>query len=151
MTSRQSRESEAHDNTARRKHWRPVRRLETPPPPDGYVYRWIRESMMGNEDRSNVSRRIREGWELVKGSDLPEEWQLPTMDGGRHTGVVYNEGLVLAKMPQETVDERTTYYENVNRNAKDALDNTMFNESNKDSRYVKYDPQRSTEVTFGKK
>tara|TARA_R110000824_G_C15225086_1_gene677932 strand:- start:1886 stop:2341 length:456 start_codon:yes stop_codon:yes gene_type:complete len=150
MTSRQSRESEAHDNQARRKPWRPVRRLETPPPPDGYVYRWIRESMLGQEDRSNVSRRVREGWELVKGSDLPEEWQLPTMDGGRHSGVVYNEGLVLAKIPEETVNERNAHYERVNQSAKEALDNTMFSDSAKDSRYVKYDPQRSTQVTFGK-
>ena len=106
--------------------------------------------MLGQEDRSNMSRRIREGWELVKGTDLPEEWQLPTMEGGRHSGVVYNEGLILAKIPQETVDERNAHYEQVNQSAKDALDNTMFSESSKDSRYVKYDPQRSTQVTFGR-
>ena len=151
MTStRQSRESEAHDNKTRRKPWRPVRRLETPPAPDGYVYRWIRESMLGQEDRSNMSISLREGWELVKGADLPDEWQLPTMDEGRHSGVVYNEGLILAKIPQETVNERNAHYEAVNQNAKDALDNTMFSESSKDSRYVKYDPQRSTQVTFGR-
>ena len=63
--------------------------------------------MLGQEDRANVSRRIREGWELVRGTDLPEEWRsLPTMDNGRHEGVVYNEGLLLAKIPNETVEER---------------------------------------------
>ena len=83
--NRNSRESGAHDNQTRRKPWRPVRKLETPEPPAGYTYRWIRESMLGAEDRSNVSRRIREGWELVKGSDLPPEWSesLPTMDNGQ--------------------------------------------------------------------
>ena len=108
---RSSRDSQAHDKQARRKPWRPVRKLETPPAPPGYVYRWIRESMLGTEDRANVSRRIREGWELVRGTDLPDEWQLPTMDSGRHEGVVFSEGLLLAKIPEETVQERTIILE----------------------------------------
>jgi hypothetical protein len=150
--NRSSRDSVAHDNQARRKPWRPVRKLETPEPPPGYKYRWIRESMMGQEDRSNVSRRIREGWELVRGSDLPEDFSLPTMDGnGRHEGVVYNEGLLLAKIPVETIEERQAYYGSKAQEAKDSLDNTMFNETQGNNRYVKYDPQRDSQVTFGRK
>ena len=72
--TRNSRDSETHDKQSRRQPWRPVRKLETPAPPAGYEYRWIRESMVGQEDRANVSRRLREGWVLVKGSDLPPEW-----------------------------------------------------------------------------
>ena len=64
--SRQSRDSETHEKETRRQPWRPVRKLETPPAPEGYEYRWIRESMLGQEDRGNVSRRLREGWELVR-------------------------------------------------------------------------------------
>jgi len=107
--------------------------------------------MLGQEDRANVSRRIREGWELVKGSDLPPEWELPTMDSGRHAGVIYNEGLLLAKIPNETIEERNSYYNDKNQAARDALDNTMFNETRGDSRYVKYDPQRDSSVTFGRR
>jgi hypothetical protein len=106
--------------------------------------------MLGQEDRANVSRRIREGWELVRGTDLPPEFALPTMDNGRHEGVVYNEGLLLAKIPEEMVEQRTAYYADQSQTAVDALDNTMFNETRQDSRYVKYDPQRSSRVTFGK-
>ncbi len=104
--NRKSRESESHAKETRRQPWRPVRKLETPPAPEGYEYRWIRESMLGVEDRGNVSRRLREGWELVRGTDLPQEYALPTMDSGKHTGIVYNEGLLLAKMPLETIAER---------------------------------------------
>ncbi len=150
---RSSREAGAHDKEARRRPWQPVRKLDTPPAPPGYTYRWIRESMLGAEDRSNVSRRMREGWELVRATDLPAEWAdtLPTMDkDGRHAGVIYNEGLLLAKIPDETVEERNEYYSNKTQEAKDALDNTMFNEARGDSRYVKYDPQRDSRVTFGK-
>ena len=37
-TTRQSRESESHANNTRRQPWRPVRKLETPTPPEGYEY-----------------------------------------------------------------------------------------------------------------
>ena len=149
--NRKSRESESHAKETRRQPWRPVRKLETPPAPEGYEYRWIRESMLGVEDRGNVSRRLREGWELVRGTDLPQEYALPTMDSGKHTGIVYNEGLLLAKMPLETIAERNDYYAGKNQQAKDALDNNMFNDSRKDGRYVKYDADRKSNVTFGKK
>ena len=59
-TARNTRESETHDKEARRKPWRPVRKLETPPAPDGYEYRWIRESYLGQEDANNISYRLRE-------------------------------------------------------------------------------------------
>ena len=109
--------------------------------------------MLGQEDRANVSRRVREGWELVRGTDLPPEWRdsFPTMDSGRHEGVVSTEGLLLAKLPMETVQERRAYYQDKTRQAREALDNNMFSELRGDSRYVKYDPQRDTQVTFGRR
>jgi hypothetical protein len=74
------------------------------------------------------------------------------MDGsGRHAGVVYNDGLLLAKIPIETADERNAYYANRTQAAKDALDNTMFSDSQADGRYVKYEPSRQTQVTFGRR
>ena len=151
VQSRKSRESENHAKQTRRQPRRPVRKLETPPAPEGYEYRWIRESMLGQEDKANVARRIREGWELVRGTDLPAEYSYPTADTGRHAGLVYSEGLLLAKIPTETREERNAYYEDQARMKKEALDNNMFNESRKDSRYVKYDSDRKSNVTFGKK
>ena len=47
--ARSSRESQSHDNTTRRKPWRPVRSLETPTPPEGYTYRWIRSQCWGKK------------------------------------------------------------------------------------------------------
>ena len=151
IQTRKSRESETHANTSRRKPWRPVRKLETPDAPEGYEYRWIRESMLGQEDKANVARRIREGWELVRGSDLPDEYSYPTAETGRHAGLVYSEGLLLAKIPTQTRDERNAHYEEQTRLRTEALDNSMFNEASKDGRYVKYDSNRKSNVTFGKK
>jgi hypothetical protein len=151
IQTRKSRESETHANTSRRQPWRPVRKLETPDAPEGYEYRWIRESMLGQEDKANVARRIREGWELVRGSDLPDEYSYPTAETGRHAGLVYSEGLLLAKIPTQTRDERNAHYEEQTRLRTEALDNSMFNEARKDGRYVKYDSNRKSNVTFGKK
>ena len=107
--------------------------------------------MLGQEDKANVSRRIREGQDLVRGTDLPSEFSYPTADTGRHAGLVYSEGLLLAKIPVETKEERNAYYEDQTRLKKEALDNNMFTESRKDGRYVKYDSDRKSNVTFGKK
>ena len=150
-TTRKSRESESHAKETRRQPWRPVRKLETPEPPEGYEYRWIRESMLGQEDKANVARRIREGWELVRGSDLPDEYSYPVAETGRHAGLIYSEGLLLAKIPSQTRDERNEYYEEQTRLRTEALDNNMFNEARKDGRYVKYDNNSKSNVTFGKK
>ena len=151
VTNRNSRASEDHDKSTRRKPWRLVRKLEAPPPPPGYEYRWIRSDMLGQEDRANVSRRIREGWELVRHEELPPEWQhMSSLEVGRNTGVINNEGLLLAKMPIETIEERNAYYQQKNVDAGEALENTVFNDAGRDSRYVKYNPRRDTKVTFGK-
>ena len=150
--NRTPRSADTRADKVARKPWSPPSTLDTPPAPEGYTYRWLRESMLGQEDRANVSRRIREGWELVRGTELPPEWRsLPTMDNGRHEGVVYNEGLLLAKIPNETVQERRDYYQGKSKEATEALDNNLFNETRSDSRYVKYDPQRDSNVTFGRK
>jgi|TARA_R110000796_G_scaffold239705_2_gene360473 hypothetical protein len=150
--AKHTRESETHDKQARRKPWTPVKKLETPAPPEGYEYRWVRESILGKEDANNIHYRLREGWDLVMGEELPADWQLPTLgdDKGRLAGVVHNEGLILMKMPLETVNERREYFADKTRKNTQALDNTMFNDANKDGKYVKYDSKRDNQVTFGK-
>ena len=55
------------------------------------------------------------------------------------------------RSPNETVEERRAYYAGKTQEAKDALDNTMFNETRADSRYAKYDPQRDSNVIFGRR
>ena len=110
----------------------------------------VRESILGQEDRNNVSYRLREGWELVRAEELPPEFSLPSLESGRHAGVVYNEGLLLAKIPTETAEERRTYYAGKTQERNEALDNTIYKDQEKDRRYVKYDSKRESSVRFGK-
>jgi hypothetical protein len=79
--------------------------LETPPAPEGYTYRWIRAEIVGQEDKKNVMSRLREGFELVHADEIGD-FELPSIDDGKHAGVVAVGGLLLAKIPNETRDER---------------------------------------------
>ena len=61
--TRTSRSSQTREKTARRQPWRPPSRLDAPTPPAGFKYRWIRAEVMGQEDKKNVSARMREGYD----------------------------------------------------------------------------------------
>ena len=145
-----SRESETRVKTERRKQWAPPSQLDAPPAPNGFKHRWIRAETIGQMDSKNVSARMREGWEFVRQDEIPD-FPLPTIEHGRHAGVISVGGLILAKIPNETVKERNEHYKQKNVQQNEALDNTMFNEVQGNNRYVKYDSNRKSNVSFGKK
>lgn len=147
QTDRTPRSAESRDKVSRRKPWQPPSLLDAPPPPQGYVYRWIRESMIGQNDPANMSKRIREGWEPVRAEDHPD-FEAPSIDEGKHAGVIGVGGLILAKIPKETVDERRAYYQNVADQQIQAVDNDLMRESNQVMPISA--PNRSSKVTFGK-
>ena len=70
--AREPRSLENRENDTRDKAWEPASLLPDPDPQDGWVFRWIRTSMVGSPDNTNVSKRFREGWEPVKATDHPE-------------------------------------------------------------------------------
>ena len=145
-SDRTPRSAESRDKISRRKPWQPPSLLDAPPPPQGYVYRWIRESMIGQNDPANMSKRIREGWEPVRAEDHPD-FEAPSIDDGKHAGVIGVGGLILAKIPKETVDERRAYYQNVADQQIQAVDNDLMRESNQVMPIST--PNRSSKVTFG--
>ena len=145
-SDRSSRSAESRENKARRKPWSPPSLLDAPEPPEGYVYRWIRESMAGQQDQANMSKRIREGWEPVMASDHPD-FEAPSYDDGKHAGVIGVGGLILAKMPTETVAERRAYYAKLAGDQMEAVDHNLMRESN--SVMPIDQPNRTSKVTFG--
>ena len=146
-TDRAPRSADSRDKGSRPKPWQPPSMLDAPTPPDGYIYRWLRESMVGVEDKANMSKRIREGWEPVRAEEHPE-FEAPTVEDGRHAGVIGVGGLVLAKMPIETVEQRRAYYNQMAADQMQAVDSNLMRES--DSRMPISQPNRNTQVTFGK-
>ena len=145
-TTRQSRDDEQHDKNARRKPWQPARMLETPPAPEGYQYRWIRSEYVGIEDRNNVSARMREGWEFVRADEYPDtEW--PQMESGRYSGVIAVGGLMLARIPNEIVEQRKEYFAQVAQDKDDAVANDPLKDQHPSMPV--HNESRRSRVTFG--
>jgi hypothetical protein len=101
---------------------------------------------MGFDDRKNVAARSREGWELVRGEDHPD-FEIPTIEDGKHAGVIGVGGLLLAKIPVEVVEERKEYFQSMTRNQMTAVDNDLAREQHPAMPISK--PDRQSRVTFG--
>jgi hypothetical protein len=82
---------------------------------------------MGQEDKKNVSSRIREGYELVRLEELGD-FDAPTIEEGKQEGVVAVGGLLLAKIPVEIAEERKAYFANQTSDQQAAVDNNLMRE-----------------------
>jgi len=145
-STRTPRSNSTRANQARREPWKPPSMLDAPPAPEGFRHRWIRAEVMGFDDRKNVAARSREGWELVRGEDHPD-FEIPTIEDGKHAGVIGVGGLLLAKIPVEVVEERKEYFQSMTRNQMAAVDNDLAREQHPAMPISK--PDRHSRVTFG--
>ena len=139
------RELQTREKTVRKKSWQRPETLPSPTPEDGYSYRWIRVSTQGNTDATNVSSKLREGWEPVKAADHPEI-TLVTIENERFSDNVVIGGLMLCKAPTELVEERNDYYNTQTKSQMNAVDNNFMREN--DPRMPLFN-ERKTKVTFG--
>ena len=146
MVDKTLRSSETRSTSSRPKAWKPPSSLDAPPAPEGYVHRWIRVESGGVDDRKNLSARLREGFELVRAEEYPD-FEAPTIQNGVHAGIIGVGGLVLARIPAETVAQRTSYYRRQSKDQLDAVDNDLFRESHPSMPIIK--PERQSRVTFG--
>ena len=147
MTDRTPRANKTREKTAARKPWAPPSMLAAPPAPEGYKHRWIRSETRGFDDTKNISAKMREGWELVRQDEYPD-FESPVVETGKYAGVFGVGGLMLARIPEETVAERTAYFSNRNRDQMDAVDSDMLRE-NAHSTMTITKPDRQSRVTFG--
>lgn len=143
--NRLNRENTVREKTARKRAWQRPEVLPSPNPEPGYAFRWIRVSSQGQVDATNVSSKIREGWEPVKASDHPEI-TLVAVEHERFKDNVVIGGLMLCKAPSELVEERNEFYtEQTNRQIA-SVDNNFMREN--DPRMPLF-RERKTQVTFG--
>ena len=142
---RSSRNKETREASTRPVQWRPPNKLHAPDAPDGFVHRWIRAEMLGQEDKSNVHRRIQDGYELVRADEYPDS-DLPVAEG-RYAGIIGVGGLLLARFPEELRKQRQQYYSDRSNQQMEAVDNDWMKDNN--PLMPKDKPERRTQVSFG--
>ena len=145
-SNRTPRNASSRSSQAARKPWTPPQILETPDAPPGIKYRWIRTHIRGEDDKTNVHMRFREGFEPVKPSEVAG-YDLPTIEDGKHAGTVGVGGLILCKIPVETANERNAHFERQTENQMRAVDNDLMREENPAMPMTR---ERKTQVSFGK-
>jgi hypothetical protein len=130
---------------SQKKVWTPPSSLDAPPAPDGFKHRWIRAESMGFDDTSNMSAKLRSGYELVR-ADEYSDIDYPTIVDGKYKGVIGVGGLLLARIPDEIVESRKEYFAQQTQDRNDAIDNDLMKEQHPS---MPINNDRQTRVTFG--
>lgn len=135
--NRTPRDLESRAKTARAVYVPPTN-LPDPTPEPGYLYRWIATHILGQAEPTNVSKKMREGWEPVKAADHPEMMML----GNEKTGNVEIGGLMLCKMPIEQARARDEYYSKQASDQMNSVDNHFMR--NNDPRMPLFSDRKSS-------
>jgi|TARA_R110000744_G_scaffold182437_1_gene301699 hypothetical protein len=140
-----NREQATREKTTQKRAWQRPEVLPSPSPEPGYAFHWIRVATLGQIDATNVSSKLREGWEPVKAEDHPEITMV-TIEQERFKDNIVIGGLMLCKAPKELVKERNEHYENQSRAQILSVDNNLMREN--DPRMPLFNDRKS-KVTFG--
>ena len=144
-TSRSSREKVE----TRNKPWTPPSSLDAPPAPQGFCHRWIRVESAGFMDTGNVSKKLREGWEFVCAEEIKNQLgdhDYPVVQQGQYQGLIGVGGLVLARIPEEIVEQRKKYFQNITADQVKSVDNDILREQRPE---MPVNIDRQSRVSFG--
>jgi len=139
--NRLTRELETRDITKREMTWKPPQLLPDPNPVPGWKFKWVRTMLMGQADPTNMSARLREGWEPCKAEDHPE-LMMHSDPNSKFKGNIEIGGLLLCKTPEDMVRQRTDYFAKQNQAQMEAVDNNFMR--SQDERMPLFNEKRST-------
>ena len=144
MVDRNDRKDDTRESQERKVTWKRPSALPDPDPIEGVEFRWIRTASLGQADMTNVSAKMREGWEPVKAEDHPELKIISDVDS-KFKGNVEVGGLLLCKNSTENMDARRDYQQNQASSQMQAVDNSYMKES--DPRMPVLKPEKSTRTS----
>ena len=133
----------------RLKPWTPPSSLDAPPAPKGFKHRWIRTESIGFMDTGNVSKKLREGWEFVRAEEIKNQLgdhDYPVVQEGQYQGLIGVGGLVLARIPEEIVEQRKKYFTDITADQVKSVDNDILREQRPE---MPVNIDRQTRVSFG--
>ena len=142
---RTSRASQTRSKEESKKIWTPPNSLDAPPAPTGYRHQWIIAESMGYQDTKNVAASLREGYELVRADEYPDQ-DFPQMTEGRYAGIIGVGGLLLARIPEEIAAQIEAYYNKKTQEKDEAINNDLMKERQAG---MKFRNESSSSVTFG--
>ena len=143
--NRKGREADSRAVMQRPQMWRPPETLPSPDDRPGWTHRWVRTATMGVADPTNISSKLREGYEPCKADEYPELMMHASTEG-RFKGTIEVGGLLLCRIPSEFLTQRAEYFANQNKAQMDSVDNNFLRES--DPRMPLFSEKKS-KVTFG--
>ena len=143
--NRVDRELETRKTEFRPTSWKAPEALPMPDDRPGWKHRYVRLSTLGTADPSNISSKLREGYEPCKAEDYPE-LMMHSASEGRFKGSVEVGGLLLCRIPTEFLEQRMKYYDTQNKAQMDSVDNNFLRDS--DPRMPLFS-EKKTKVTFG--
>ena len=98
---------------------------------NGMSLRWLRISVKGQDDISNVGKKQQQGWVFVTPDEVPELAITSFVkEDGRYTGTVCRGDVALAKLPTGKVTARRKHYENKANNMMDAVNAQLMKGNN---------------------
>lgn len=157
MTRNETRSSQLRENNTQEEEWtfEEPNALSIPDhvqarfDSEGMALRWIRISIKGTDDISNVGKKLQEGWVFVTPDEVPEMSITSFVrEDGRYQGTVCRGDLALAKMPAGKVSAKRKFYENKADNMMQAVNAQLMNSS--DSRMPISNNSKTT-VTKGRR
>ena len=138
---------DSRTTTYRPTSWQAPEALPMPDERPGWKHRYVRLSTLGTADPSNISSKLREGYEPVKAEEYPE-LMMHAATEGRFKGGIEIGGLLLCRIPAEFMDQRAKHFENLNKSQMDSVDNNFLRERDSRSNMALFADKKS-KVTFG--
>lgn len=144
-STRTPRSLETREVSKRQMTWNRQSLLPEIEPRDGWAFKWVRISDKGKDDKTNFQKRLYEGYEPVTLEDFPELAHESKFI--EKTGMVERGGLVLCKIPQEVVDDRTQQLRERTQREMDSAEESYMRDSHELMAKVS---KRRRDIVFGR-
>lgn len=92
--------------------WSPPAQLEAPPPREGMTQRWVRMTILGQNDGTNIANQSGQGWRPRRLDTVPdaEQSRYPSAKSARFGEVIISGALILCEMPVAVYAKMEKYY-----------------------------------------
>lgn len=119
------------------------------PAREGYVQRWIRTKIKGDDDQNNVFRKINQGWKVRELSSVPKGQFVPHIDFNG-LNVIGIHGMILMERPEEQHKRHAEYNRQQANNQMEAAEQNLFKVHKEGSGLTRPSMRNKSEVTKGR-